>query len=301
MTDSCERWAALSDRVAMDEEIAADEAAFARMHAASCASCRDEEAFWCDMAALIERPPMASGTAPKLRIQRDALPARRRPVLTSAAIAALAIAAAIAIWLRHGPTPSAPTASTSTTPAADVVLTLTSGGGVEVDGHPAVVGEHLRRGSSVHAHGGVACLVLELGVRACLAAGGIVRVSETGAARRLELVAGTVVAELETQPPGTSFGVTTRDGSAVAVGTAFSVEVPPNDAPVMTRVLHGTVVVRSTRGTEQRVRAHEMTSMTAAVPSPLPDAEETAARARSGSTRASFCRGSRATRRVLSS
>jgi hypothetical protein len=108
----------------------------------------------------------------------------------------------------------------------------------------------------------------------CLATGSLVRVAELGdVRRRLELVHGKLAAELAPQPAGSSFGVVTRGGSAVAIGTAFSVEVPRTGGPVVTRVLHGTVVVRSRAGNERRVTAHRALTMDGE-PRVLPAAEE---------------------------
>src|SRR5262249_10361396 len=111
-------------------------------------------------------------------------------------------------------------------------------------------------------------------VQSCVERGGLVRISELGPDRRLELLGGKMGAELEPQAPGTSFGITTREGSAVAVGTGFSVEVLPGDGPGVTRVLHGAVVVRPVGAPERRVGPHEMIAMRESATRPLPAADE---------------------------
>jgi ferric-dicitrate binding protein FerR (iron transport regulator) len=279
MSDTCARWIALSDREALGEALSAEESAFARGHAGTCAACRAEAEVWSEMAALVDGPPQAM---PKQESDEElvaAAPLRRsrRPFVIAAG--ALACAAAALLFARERASGRkvgiAPPVVTVVAPReATVVLALTSGGPIEIDGRAGAVGQPLARGNVLFAREGSACLVIEPAVRACVERGSLVRVTDTGAHRRLELLGGKLAAELDPQPAGTSFGVTTRDGSAVALGTAFSVEVPPGDAPVVTHVLHGTVVVRSTAGTEQRVGAHEMTSMRDAQPTALPGTEE---------------------------
>ena len=135
-------------------------------------------------------------------------------------------------------------------------------GRLEVDGKLALAGETIGVGALVQARRGAACLTVEPGVRACLAEGSQLRVVELSASRRrLSLVVGRLLAALDPQPVGTSFGVLTRDGAAVAVGTAFSVEVPAGRGASVTRVMHGTVLVRGAAGHETRVSAHHMIAM----------------------------------------
>jgi ferric-dicitrate binding protein FerR (iron transport regulator) len=273
----CARWMALSDREAVGDEISAEDAAFARDHAATCASCRAEAEVWGELGALVDSPPAAAPLGEQTPA-KQVRPSRRR-VVTAAAIAACAAAAAFWLFAHRGSDrlPVVTPAAVATTPApagASVVLALMSGGVAEVDGRAGSVGQTLTRGSVLFAREGAACVVIEPAVRACLERGSLVRVADIGAQRRLELLGGKIAAELDPQPPGTSFGITTRDGVAIAVGTAFSVEVPPGDAPVVTRVLHGTVVVRSSAGAEQRVGAHEVTSMRDARPAALSGVDE---------------------------
>jgi hypothetical protein len=73
----------------------------------------------------------------------------------------------------------------------------------------------------------------------------------------VDLVLGKVVVALDPQPDGAKFSVATRAGSVTAVGTAFAVELTDDGAGSSARVLHGTVVVRNSDGTESRLAAHE--------------------------------------------
>ena len=282
MSDACARWAELVDREALGDPLAPSEAELVRLHPRSCASCRAEASLYGALERFVDAPP-APVPAPDLAPEPEAAPPRPAPTtrFVVATIAAAAIAASLSFWIVRpkAEAPRPPVASApapAPTPVGSVVLT--SGAGVEVDGRAVAVGQKLPKGSVVLARSGVACLALDPSVRACVARGTLLRVDAVGADRRLALLGGKIAAELDPQPAGTSFGITTREGSAIAVGTAFSVEVPPGDAPVVTRVMHGTVVVRAAGGREQLVHAHEAASMTTA-PTPLSAIDESRDRA----------------------
>lgn len=279
MSDACARWAELVDREALGDPLAPSEAELVRLHPRSCAACRAEASLYGTLERFVDAPP-APDPAPDLAPRPETAPARPDPKrFVIATIAAAAIAAGLSFWIVRpkADVPAPPVAAApAPTPMGSVVLT--SGAGVEVDGRAVAVGQKLPKGSVVLARSGVACLALDPSVRACVARGTLLRVDEVGADRRLALLGGKIAAELDPQPAGTSFGITTREGSAIAVGTAFSVEVPPGDAPVVTRVMHGTVVVRASSGREQLVHAHEAASMTTA-PTPLAATDESRDRA----------------------
>jgi PEGA domain len=265
VSEVCVRWIALSDREAIGEVLSAEDASFLREHAATCGACRGEAELWGDLQTLVNG---GETNAP----QRQP---RRRKVGVAAGLAAIVIAAAAALvfaWTALDSTPersaARPSAPAPVPVAARVVVAFTSGGALEIDGRAGTVGQTVAQGNVLFARHGSACVEIEPAVRACLAKGSLVRVADTGPTFRLELLGGKVAAELDPLPAGTSFGVNTREGATIAVGTAFSVEVPPADSPVVTRVLHGTVVVRATTGAEQRVRAHEMTTAGGASASP---------------------------------
>lgn len=225
--------------------------------------------------SVVETPPphrRAPPPAPRTVVSHGR--SRRSFALVAVAtLGALGVAAALVFSVRSKSAPvlEAPLASTSSVepasppgraeppkvaPVYGVTLALASGGAIEIDGRAAPVGARLVQGNVLFARGGAACLAIDPGVRACVDAGSMLRVTDTGENRRLELLRGRVVSELDPQPAGASFGVTTRDGSAVAIGTAFAVEVPEGDAPARARVLHGVVLVKSKDGEERRLGAH---------------------------------------------
>ena len=269
MSDPCARWITLEDRVALGETLEPHDAGFHHAHPASCPECGREAEVWAELGALLDGPAPAqrSLVVPRTR--------RRWKVGALAFAVSAAAAAGMALWA-HAPRESAPPVIAQTSAAPDARLVLASP--VAVDGRPSAPGRALAVGNLLDAHEASACMTLDSGVRACVERGGLVRVASLGASRRLELLRGRIVAELDPQPSGTSFGILTRDGSAIAVGTAFSVEVPDGPGPVVTRVLHGTVVVRSTAGEEQRVQDHQMTASHVVVP--LPPNDEAHVRAR---------------------
>ncbi|WP_394834974.1 tetratricopeptide repeat protein [Pendulispora rubella] len=262
--DACVRWIELSDREAVGDPLSADEKAFVREHVASCLECRAEAEVWEKMPSLLDEPVAAHRRA-------------RRPWLTGArtlglSVAAAAIAACFVAWRAHDEQ-GAPVVAAVPKDATAIVV-VAGGGAVEIDGQPGAVGQKLERGAVMVAREGSACIVVPPTVRACVVRGTVLRLADLGAHARLELLGGKVAVELDPLPAGRSFGISTRAGSAIAVGTAFSVEMPPDDAPVITRVLQGQVLVRASNGAEQRVAAHEKTSMRDATPSALPPLDE---------------------------
>jgi hypothetical protein len=306
MSDSCAQWIALSDRQALGEALSAAHRSFLAEHAARCPACGAESAVWRDLAVLIDAAPLErDGTAPRAARKQASSgsvgAARRRRLgwALVAAAASLAIGVGLQQHAQRKPerdTPDVLAAGPLAKAAPSIRISLTSGGDVEVDGRPAQPGASIALGSLLFARSGAACLQVDEGIRACLAQGGVLRVAELSeTSRRLELRAGKLAASLEPQRAGRSFGVVTREGSAIAIGTAFSVEVPPDGAPVLTRVLHGTVLVRSTSGMEQRLGAHRVAAMQGparqlserdeAREAPLLEQAASAPRARPGSLR----------------
>ncbi len=298
MSEACTRWASLVDAEAVGETLSKPDRAFVREHVRTCALCRAEAEVWGALEGLVDEPSEHESIRPPAPAPPPApllSPPRRltagRAGTAVAFFATLAAAAMLLFSLRSKPAPgleaplasSLPVAPASVpsleapskgSPVYGVTLALASGGAIELDGRAALVGSRLARGTVLFARGGSACLAIEPGVRACVEKGSMLRVSETGENRRLELVRGRIVAELEPQPAGASFGVTTRDGSAVAIGTAFAVEVPEGDAPASARVLHGVVLVTSKDGEEQRLGAHRGTPLAALAAKTTSDADE---------------------------
>jgi hypothetical protein len=233
MTNPCTRWMALSDREALGEVLEASERAFCAEHVAGCAECTREHALYRELATLIDPAPAV-------------LPARSMRRTWAGALAGLAVAAALllAVILPDRPTRA----------------WVSEGAALEVNGSLLQAGDELAMGARAVARGR-SCLKVEPGVSACFAAGSSLRAIRLDAReRRLELLEGKVLATLEPQPAGGSFGIVTREGSAVAVGTVFSVEVPAH-GEVVTRVLHGVVAVTNRAGEERRLGAHRQMGM----------------------------------------
>lgn len=271
MSEACSRWIALSDREAIDDVLGDDERAFLHSHAAECADCGREGALWQSFAELVE--PTTSTVAQGA--PAPVAPLRRRRAIFGALVATAAAVALAAVGVRFAAHGGVATRRTATLPAQAVAVRPPlpeprvhvavaplgeTRGELEVDGQLARVGDPVRVGALVVARRGPACLTVEPGVRACLVEGSRVRVTELSReARRLTLLVGKLAAALDPQPVGSSFGIVTREGTAIAVGTAYSVEVPDRGA-IVTRVMHGTVLVHS-GGRARRVTAHQMTAM----------------------------------------
>jgi hypothetical protein len=258
MTGSaCQRWIALSDRLALNEPLSLDEQAFQREHEMQCADCRAEARVWdalgrarSDAGALSEAGAWFSGrgAAPRQKAAISSKLWRARSAIALGALTLAAIAAATPLGLRLlKRTPPAP----SPTPVA---LVLASGN-VELDARSVTAGSALAVEQTLRVGDGRACLRLEPGIVTCVAASSAMRVTSTSAQdRALSLISGTALAKLERQPPGSTFRIDTSRGSAIAKGTIFSVQIATGDR-VFVRVQEGTVVFRKPDGGEVRLVA----------------------------------------------
>ena len=279
--DPCARWAEIADRRAVGEDVVGADAVFLLRHAATCAACGEEARVYSSLEGLLEpslvEPPIAG--APELA----ATPARRRLTGRGAALAAgvlATLAAAAAVVLHVRGKSAAPPMENAALPLAAATATVTLlEGEATVDGaHPAA-GATLADGATISTGTGRTCVRLDPGVRVCLAEASRVRIENLeGPARVLRLERGRVAAELEPQPPGTTFSVAAAEGSVTAIGTAFSVELAEGKRPVA-RVMHGVVLVREPHQ-ERRLHAHEGARFGEAdVTHDLPTQEEDADRA----------------------
>ena len=271
MNEPCMRFAELTDREALEEVLDGHERAFVASPRAECALCNAEANVWQELGTLLKDAP-AVKTPEKERAPRAPV----RPGWYAVALGAAA-ACGLLLWLGVTPQQHASPFSSSPRPQTDTVPDEPRApsnprafsahvtevrGELEVDGRVARAGDRLAVGSLIAARGRPACFYVEPSVRACLDAGGLMRVAELNSERRrLELLLGKLVSELEPQPHGGSFGVMTQQGAAIAVGTAFSVEVPTGGRDAITRVLHGTVLVRGRSGHEAHVVAHQAATM----------------------------------------
>jgi ferric-dicitrate binding protein FerR (iron transport regulator) len=258
----CNRWIVLSDREALGEALSVADREFLLAHARTCAECGAEHEVWQSLeragaSVESEKPPPPRALQPKHRSRRAFA------ALAFASAAAGVVALGVMRMAAHAPAAPAPAALAPAESSACVEL---ASGDVDVDGRQPPVGARLVPGAVVSTRAGSACLRIDEGVRACLGPGSRVRVVELARPdRRLEVLVGKVVAELEPQPSGTTFALQTRDGSATAIGTAFSVEVPDGEGPSVTRVLHGTVLVRGRDAAQKRVGPHDQATMTGSV------------------------------------
>jgi hypothetical protein len=267
MNDLCSSWIELSDREAVGDALSEQEQAFMRGHAASCPACGAEQATWCALGTLLAREqPVVEVTAPAALARGPERTRRWSGFALSAACAVALATAGFGLarpgWFNSGAQRSGASAAATVPNTAHAwTVRVAAKSGVEVDGQVLAQGASIAIGALISARGNIACLSVDPGVRACLARNSRVRVVELSEARRrLELLSGRIVSELPPQPAGSSFGVLTRAGSVVAVGTAFSVEIPEDGSSIVTRVSHGTVLVSTARG-ERRVQAHHMAFM----------------------------------------
>ncbi len=261
---ACSRWAAVSDREAIGDALSPEEQRYLQDHPAVCDSCAAFAGVQRELEALLEpdenRQSRMHRRAGGSRLPQTMWPA---PRLARVALALGALAACAAFSWKLAEQPAPP-------PAAMAAHLSSVGDGVDVDGDRAREGMPLPMGAVVLTLAGRACLDIQSAtgsnagnIHACLSPASRVRVTELdGARRRLEVLAGKLSVELDPQPPGTSFTVETREGTVTAIGTAFSVEVPEDGGPVVTRVLHGTVAVHSTYAGERRLGAHSQWLMT---------------------------------------
>ncbi len=273
----CERWASLLDREALEGALSRDDVAFQAEHALKCTACANELAAWRELGSLdvaqgpaLERDlALEEGALKTLWSEPPAprrLVARRRPLVAAAGVL---IAAAAAFMLLS---------SRTEVPRAIEPLsrvTIGSGSALSEKGALRRLGEAVTAGERLRAGPTPVCLLVEPGIKACLSAGGELRLAEsTLSLRRIELLRGRLVASLDPQPAGSSFSVSTRSARVTAVGTIFAVELSPTNEQVLVRVLKGSVKVR--RGAEQErvLRAHQSLAFGADAPSDIPPSEE---------------------------
>lgn len=293
----CDQWADTFDRALLGEPISDEQHRFQREHEATCALCAEERGAWASLPLRVlpaplpapaqrtpgrSIPPEDLATLAKVRARLQAAqkpPARARWSVARArwyvGAGSLAAAACLALFL------SAPRFLAPAAPVSPVMvearMTLIAGE-IRVDGRSAAAGTPLTPGASLEVASGRACLRVDPGVSVCLTPGSRAHLTrlERGD-RRLELSQGALFASLDPQPAGTSFTVATRAGTVTAVGTAFSVDVPEGEGPVITHVLHGVVAVRAAANdAEVRVARSERVALADGKVSPLPAAADPA-------------------------
>jgi hypothetical protein len=278
-----QRYAALSDRLALGEELTDDEHAFLERMAASEPACELENALYAELesldAPLSERSRSLVETAlaelakgSDSRAARPQARARRSwgrgfyMTLGGVAVAAAAAALLMVPERSHRSANAAAkaalndkhTSSRSDETAARVELVFISGD-VQIDGESVARSSSLlREGSVLSVGAGVACIAMDPAIDVCAAPGTELKLTAMRSAqRRLDLLQGKVAVQLEKQPEGSSLSIVSDGVWSTAIGTAFSVQREA-DAGVRTTVLHGKVgVSRRARQPEQVISAHQ--------------------------------------------
>lgn len=293
MTD-CSIWASLSDRAAAGGQLTPEERLFVRSHPSACRECGAEARLWESLSQALEEPAMlatrpgedVSGWQPEWRGWRErwrmAQPSTRRGAMGTGAVLLMAAAAAAAMGLRPmQPADTGPRA-VEATPRKVVAEAARRGarlalaaGSVTVNARAAVAGQWLEAGNVVSAEEGQACVLVPPGVTACLEAGTTLSVETLEAGRRrFRLHRGHVVAHLDRQPAGSSFGFETAAGSVVAKGTVFSLR--SDGAAVTLRVHEGVVLNDHGARTTPYVAPSAAVLLPGEAPSGSADADERA-------------------------
>lgn len=272
--NECLTWAALSDKAAVGEQLTAEEQLCLRSHPTQCAACATEARLWLDLGGVLEEPERLTAArrgleraagGPRKGLTRSPInriwsSVRARPLFAAVASAGLVAAAAIvAVVTRpstespavgHGGASAASSGRTATPQHAPVPMAARLAfvtGETWVDQHAGVAGETLAIGSVISVSSGQACALVPPGVSVCLDEGSKLSIKQLETIqRRFRLHSGHVVAHLDPQPPGGSFGFETPAGSVVAKGTVFSLQTDGSN--VMLRVHEGTVL--NSRGSE---------------------------------------------------
>jgi ferric-dicitrate binding protein FerR (iron transport regulator) len=275
----CERWANLLDRQAIEGALSAEEARFQPEHVRSCAACASELAAWRELRRLdpaqtspLERDVLLEDTVLKKLWSDPPVPraragsSRRRQVFIAGALAVAAAVAAYLLPSRRGDPP---------TTRAVANVTIGAGSAIAEGGALRRLGELVRPGETLRAGPSPTCLLIEPGVKVCLAPDGEFRLADAAVAhRRIDLLHGHLVATLDPQPTGTTFSVSTPAGVVTAIGTIFSVEVLQGSEPVKVRVLRGSVKVHTSDAQERTLRDHQSLAFGLETPTDIPAGEE---------------------------
>jgi hypothetical protein len=249
MTDECRRWAALSDGVTTGATLSATDQDFLKAHALSCDACRGEAFLWDKLKLTLTEPDVlfsrvdrqeaevaeSRGLVEPAAAPRSARSRFGRRSIAAGAVIALSAAAGALLW-QKGKTENDETAARGASAGFAFVT-----GDVLVNQRTARAGEPLSAGDVVSVRSGAACLVLRPAVTLCAHDQTELVVSATDLERRrIKLESGGVIARLDPQPEGSSFGVETARGAFIAKGTTFAVELGKDGEPEL-RVHEGTV------------------------------------------------------------
>lgn len=261
--NECLIWASLSDKAALGEPLTAEERLYLRSHSSGCSACATEASLWEDLGCVLEEPARLT-SCPSGFEQSAAATShgglrsvprrvwsslRHRPLLAATAvISAAAASAALLSWPSEGAVIERGRASVGSSGKPRSALTNGLGarmalaaGETSVNGQAASAGQPLAPGAVISVAVGQACVLVPPGVSVCLDQGSELAVEKLDAGvRRFRLQAGHVVAHLDRQPAGASFGFETPAGPVVAKGTVFSLQT--DGSTVTLRVHEGTVL-----------------------------------------------------------
>ena len=132
-------------------------------------------------------------------------------------------------------------------------------------------GADIAQGAALETSDSTSCIGIDPGVRVCFAPRSRAKVVGTMLSdRRIELLAGKLVASLEPQPKGSGFTIATRAGTASAIGTEYEVEV---GNAVTVAVLQGVVLVVGSDRKEVQVTAGHRITLDPSEATDLPPSE----------------------------
>lgn len=240
MASDCQRWATLSDRLAVGEGVSDREQAWLAHHARGCAECAREAALYASLREAVGRPERLLVAAPVAGSRGRLLTVRR------ASVALLALAAGIALGFglrpeRGGVQLARPVAS----PAPLTARLLFASGEAQPGQTTAAAGRSVVHGERLATRDGRACLAIAGSITVCLDRHSTATVSLADPSRAVvQLERGRLLARLDRQPAGRSFAVRTPKAEVQAVGTRFSVTLA-EDGQTQVRLHEGRVAVRA--------------------------------------------------------
>lgn len=272
-TNEFDRWAELVDREAVGETLSQAEKEFCWRYESQNAKCRAELEFWRRLGDIETEPDEKSrevvdralAALEPEAVKDDAIAVGkpsvgRQTVNVKWLFAAAAVAVAgVVFGLKPGVLGlmerRAPRVGEGASSRIELVYVS---GQVLVGGKPGNVGQRLlTEGNELEVICGSACIAIDPGIDVCLGERGRLKLTKIIASdRTLDLFSGRLTAVLKPLPKGTTFSVGANGTVVTAVGTAFSVEVTPENGEVETTVLAGKVSL-GVDGTSRHIVAHQ--------------------------------------------
>lgn len=205
----CGRWCDISDRLALEEPVTAEERAFWRWHAESCPACGAEQAAYAELGRLEPTAsPLVGRTAKR----------RSNTGVVVAGAAVLAVAASVTlVFTPNGESPTAKTVVAPPPPEPEAPVALAST-------------EQTLTPSRDE------CLAPSEGVDVCVAAGAELRIRDA----RFFVARGRVVFSRSDAAAEYPLRVATHDGAIEPLGTVFSVDAREDQATAV-QLLSGTL------------------------------------------------------------